>query len=197
MNSSACRQLVPAVRRLHTYAVAIPVRAPCDEAAIPSTTSDRISRSNGAWVLAAAILGSSMAYIDGTVANVAPPALQSAFQATLAEVQWVVESYALSLADAPPDRRLARRSLRAAKGLCDRCAGLRGCVSADGPNHSADDSFDTATGVSTTESTHLSQVAVSAHPKAVPSTLGLGSSRGGDVVVDAVVEGLDREWWGN
>jgi EmrB/QacA subfamily drug resistance transporter len=55
-------------------------------------------RGAGRWVLAAAILGSSMAFIDGTVVNVALPALQSALHATLAEVQWVVESYALSLA---------------------------------------------------------------------------------------------------
>jgi EmrB/QacA subfamily drug resistance transporter len=39
-----------------------------------------------------------MAFIDGTVVNVALPALQSALHATLAEMQWVVESYALSLA---------------------------------------------------------------------------------------------------
>jgi EmrB/QacA subfamily drug resistance transporter len=75
-----------------------PGKGPCDEAAILSATSDRIGRDVGAWVLAAAILGSSMAFIDGTVVNVALPALQSAFRATLAEVQWVVVSYALSLA---------------------------------------------------------------------------------------------------
>jgi EmrB/QacA subfamily drug resistance transporter len=39
-----------------------------------------------------------MAFIDGTVVNVALPALQSALHATLAEVQWVVEAYALFLA---------------------------------------------------------------------------------------------------
>jgi MFS family permease len=53
---------------------------------------------NGPWILAATILGSSMAFIDGTVVNVALPALQSALHATLADVQWVVESYALFLA---------------------------------------------------------------------------------------------------
>jgi MFS family permease len=47
---------------------------------------------------AATILGSSMVFIDGTVVNVALPALQSALHATLADVQWVVESYALFLA---------------------------------------------------------------------------------------------------
>jgi len=49
-------------------------------------------------VLDATILGSSMAFIDGTVVNVALPALQSALHATLSDVQWVVESYALFLA---------------------------------------------------------------------------------------------------
>jgi len=39
-----------------------------------------------------------MAFIDGTVVNVALPALQSALGATVSEVQWVVESYALFLA---------------------------------------------------------------------------------------------------
>jgi EmrB/QacA subfamily drug resistance transporter len=53
---------------------------------------------SGAWILAATILGSSMAFIDGTVVNVALPALQSGLHATLADVQWVVESYALFLA---------------------------------------------------------------------------------------------------
>lgn len=39
-----------------------------------------------------------MAFIDGTVVNVALPALQSAFLASIADVQWVVEAYALLLA---------------------------------------------------------------------------------------------------
>ena len=50
------------------------------------------------WVLAASILGSTMAFIDGTVVNVALPVLQQALGATAAEVQWVVESYALVMA---------------------------------------------------------------------------------------------------
>src|SRR5689334_10947561 len=54
----------------------------------------------GRWILAATILGSGMAFVDGTVVNVALPALQSAFGATLAGVQWVVVSYALTLAAA-------------------------------------------------------------------------------------------------
>jgi hypothetical protein len=62
--------------------MAIPAKGPCDEAAIRSATSNRITRGGGAWVLAAAILGSSMAFIDGTVVNVVLPALQSALHAT-------------------------------------------------------------------------------------------------------------------
>jgi len=50
------------------------------------------------WVLAATILASSMVFIDGTVVNVALPALQQEFKASASAVQWVVESYALFLA---------------------------------------------------------------------------------------------------
>jgi len=60
--------------------------------------SDSSCIGRGAWVLAATILGSSMAFIDGTVVNVALPALQADLHATIANVQWVVESYALLLA---------------------------------------------------------------------------------------------------
>ena len=56
------------------------------------------SQASGRIVLATTILGSSMAFIDGTVVNVALPALQNAFRASIADVQWVVESYALMLA---------------------------------------------------------------------------------------------------
>ncbi len=51
-----------------------------------------------AWVLVCTILGSSMAFIDGTVVNVALPAMQSSLHATVSDAQWVVESYALLLA---------------------------------------------------------------------------------------------------
>jgi EmrB/QacA subfamily drug resistance transporter len=43
------------------------------------------------------ILGSSMAFIDSTVVNVALPALQSSLRATVVDVQWVIESYGLFL----------------------------------------------------------------------------------------------------
>ena len=55
-------------------------------------------RRQGVWVLIATILASSMAFIDSTVVNVALPALQSSFGASVVGVQWVVESYGLTLA---------------------------------------------------------------------------------------------------
>src|SRR5712672_1767093 len=73
-------------------------RPPCDEGEILAGTCKPGATTNGPWILAATILGSSMAFIDGTVVNVALSALQSALHATLADVQWVVESYALFLA---------------------------------------------------------------------------------------------------
>jgi EmrB/QacA subfamily drug resistance transporter len=73
-------------------------KPPCDEAAILAGPCEAPATIDGPWILAATILGSSMAFIDSTVVNVALPALQSALHATLADVQWVVESYALFLA---------------------------------------------------------------------------------------------------
>ncbi len=73
-------------------------RLPCDKAAILAGSCQSPVTTNGPWILAATILGSSMVFIDGTVVNVALPALQSALRASLADVQWVVESYALFLA---------------------------------------------------------------------------------------------------
>lgn len=49
------------------------------------------------WTLIATILASSMTFIDMTVVNVALPALQKELQATITDVQWVVEAYALFL----------------------------------------------------------------------------------------------------
>src|ERR1700744_5032075 len=48
-------------------------------------------------VLVATILGSSMAFLDGTVVNLALPTLQRVFNADISVVQWVVEAYAVTL----------------------------------------------------------------------------------------------------
>src|SRR5258706_4587148 len=72
---------------------------PCDEAFVRSRSDvTDCGRSTGRWVLAAAILGSSITFIDGTVVNVALPVLQKELGASVAGAQWIVESYALMLA---------------------------------------------------------------------------------------------------
>ena len=48
-------------------------------------------------VLGATILGSSLAFTDGAVVNIALPALQTAFNASAAIVQWVMNAYLLML----------------------------------------------------------------------------------------------------
>src|SRR5258708_5096366 len=75
------------------------MRTPCDEVVIRSASAAAPHADDSrTWILAATILGSSMAFIDGTVVNVALPALQASFHATVVDVQWVVESYGLFLA---------------------------------------------------------------------------------------------------
>ncbi len=74
------------------------MREPCDEGVVLAGRGETPCASAAEpWVLAATILGSSMAFIDGTAVNVALPALQTHLGATVAEVQWVVEAYTLFL----------------------------------------------------------------------------------------------------
>jgi EmrB/QacA subfamily drug resistance transporter len=75
------------------------VKSPCDEAAIRhGAASTPCTATAKRWVLVAAIIGSGMAFIDGTVVNVALPAIQRDLHASVFQAQWVVESYALFLA---------------------------------------------------------------------------------------------------
>jgi EmrB/QacA subfamily drug resistance transporter len=74
------------------------LRNPCDEGvALAAKRSAPCGAQAEPWVLAATILGSSMAFIDGTAVNVALPALQKGLGASVAEVQWIIEAYALFL----------------------------------------------------------------------------------------------------
>src|SRR5437867_12056844 len=75
------------------------LREPCEESVIRSRPAAApCSKRAGRWVLAATTLASSMAFIDGTVVNVALPALQANLNATIVDVQWVIEAYSLLLA---------------------------------------------------------------------------------------------------
>jgi EmrB/QacA subfamily drug resistance transporter len=58
----------------------------------------RYGTTTGRWVLLATVLGSSLAFIDATVVNIALPAIGRSFGAGAAGLQWTVNGYALSLA---------------------------------------------------------------------------------------------------
>ena len=74
------------------------MRQPCDEALmLTGPLGAPCAERSRPWVLAATILGSSMAFIDSTVVNVALPALQADLHATVVDLQWVAESYGLFL----------------------------------------------------------------------------------------------------
>lgn len=74
-------------------------RPPCAEAVIlHGAAAPACGAKQRRWTLAAAVIGSSLAFVDGTVVNVALPAMQRDFDASAADAQWVIEAYALLLA---------------------------------------------------------------------------------------------------
>ncbi|UAL10405.1 MFS transporter [Caulobacter segnis] len=62
-----------------------------------SNRDETISKGRGRLILAATVLGSSLAFIDGSVVNVALPAIRQALKADPAEIQWIVNAYLLLL----------------------------------------------------------------------------------------------------
>ncbi|HUF35723.1 MAG TPA: hypothetical protein VMN37_07215 [Gemmatimonadales bacterium] len=76
-----------------------PLRAPCDDGVVRASLPDTAgcAERTRPRVLAATILGSSMAFIDGSVVNVALPAIQADLDMTLSGGQWVVNAYLLLL----------------------------------------------------------------------------------------------------
>jgi len=74
-------------------------RPPCDAGVIEATSAfDAALSQRRKWLtLAAAIVGSSMALLDGSVVNVALPAIQQALHADAAATQWIVNAYLLLL----------------------------------------------------------------------------------------------------
>lgn len=58
----------------------------------------RLASPSGRWVLFATVLGSAMASIDATVVGIALPAIGVELHASLADLQWVVTAYSLTLA---------------------------------------------------------------------------------------------------
>jgi MFS family permease len=73
-----------------------PHRLPCEtpEAHKPTGAGAKSTR----WVLPATILGPSISLIDGSVVNVALPAMQRDLETSLGTMQWVINGYMLTLA---------------------------------------------------------------------------------------------------
>src|SRR5215217_5775300 len=77
----------------------IAVGQPCDAGVIRCTRGAAPCQpSSRPWVIAAASLGSGMAFLDSTVLNVALPAVQTDLEVSAREVQWVFGAFALVLA---------------------------------------------------------------------------------------------------
>ena len=74
-------------------------RPPCDAGVIAATTAvDPALSQRRKWLtLVATIVGASMALLDGSVVNIALPAIQRALHADAAATQWIVNAYLLLL----------------------------------------------------------------------------------------------------
>lgn len=71
---------------------------PCAAEIIRSTRGGAVcSKKDKTWVLAVAVLGSAMAYIDESVVNVALPKIEADLHTTLASMQWVINAYTLCM----------------------------------------------------------------------------------------------------
>jgi EmrB/QacA subfamily drug resistance transporter len=71
---------------------------PCDKGVVLSDTLAKpCANASRRWTLLAAVLGSSLAFMDGTVVNVTLPTIQREFNAAVSDVQWVMEAYTLVL----------------------------------------------------------------------------------------------------
>src|SRR5918997_4974458 len=64
---------------------------------LPPAGTVRAGTAAGRWVLVATVLGSGMAFLDGTVVNVALPAIGRDLDAGLSGLQWTVDGYLLTL----------------------------------------------------------------------------------------------------
>lgn len=58
----------------------------------------RLASAQGRWLLAAMILGTGMAFLDGSIVSLALPAINRDLDAGVAGLQWVVNAYTLTLA---------------------------------------------------------------------------------------------------
>jgi EmrB/QacA subfamily drug resistance transporter len=64
----------------------------------PATEDVAFDSAAGHWVLAVAVLGSGLAFLDGTVVNVALPDIGRDLGASTSDLQWMLNGYLLTLA---------------------------------------------------------------------------------------------------
>lgn len=64
---------------------------------VPVAGTIRMGTPAGRWMVAATVLGSGMAFLDGTVVNVALPAIGRDLHSGLAGLQWTLDAYLLTL----------------------------------------------------------------------------------------------------
>src|SRR5688500_7203347 len=57
----------------------------------------RMGTTAARWVLLATVLGSGVAFLDGTIVNVALPAIAEDLDAGLGDLQWVLNAYLVTL----------------------------------------------------------------------------------------------------
>jgi EmrB/QacA subfamily drug resistance transporter len=77
--------------------VSNPKILPCDAGTISAARSEPACALRRVWVLAAAVLGSTLAFVDESVVNVALPRIESDLHTTLAAMQWVINAYTLCM----------------------------------------------------------------------------------------------------
>src|SRR6266446_1629785 len=90
------------------------------------------------WVLLATILGSSVAFMMASIINVALPAIQETYGATVAQMQWVASAYtvllaALTLAGGAIGDRFGRRRVFQAGTAGLALASIAGSLAPDAP----------------------------------------------------------------
>lgn len=74
-------------------------RPPCDAAVVQAAPETPGCASHARrWVLTATVLGSSLAFMMASIINVALPAIQATYRATIAEMQWIASAYTVLLA---------------------------------------------------------------------------------------------------
>src|SRR5881392_1289141 len=61
------------------------------------TATVRYRTPTGRWVISATVLGSGVAFLDGTVVNVALPSIGRDLHADVAGLQWTIDAYLVTM----------------------------------------------------------------------------------------------------